>query len=52
MLLTDKQNAFCVLESAQKQSNKKTVQRAFVKEFAKDALTAMHIWTCHKNFKQ
>ena len=42
MLLTGKEKVFCMLEYANRKSNK-TVQRAFVREFGKIAPTTMQI---------
>ena len=43
--------SFCEFEYSRTQTNK-LVQRAFVREFAKNAPTAMQILTWHKKFKK
>ena len=48
---TGREKAFCVLEYARSQSNK-SVQHAFVREFSKQSLSAMQVWTWHKKFKE
>lgn len=51
MTFTRNEKAFCVLEYARTQSNK-SVQRAFLRKFNKNAPTGKQIWTWHKKFKE
>ena len=48
---TGREQALCMLEYARSQSNR-TVRYAFVREFSKQLLTAMQIWTLHKKIKE
>ena len=50
MTLTRNEKAFCVLEYARARSNK-SVQRAFLRKFNKNASTGKQIWTWHKKSK-
>ena len=49
--LPEKEKSSCVLEYARTQSNK-TMQQAFVREFAENAQNSIQIWIWYKKLKE